>query len=127
MANYRSIRDLDWPLVILTMIICALGELQIYSATRETIFRNAWWKQLLYIAVGLFVMWLITNIDYHTLLGQTPLLYGLTIASLALTYVVGAKFFGSRRWIPRTICPGAPCPCNHRRGLSNSQWHNLCP
>ena len=100
MANYRSIRDLDWPLVILTMIICALGELQIYSATRETVFRNAWWKQLLYIAVGLFVMWLITNIDYHTLLGQTPLLYGLTIASLALTYVVGAKFFGSRRWIP---------------------------
>ena len=35
MARYRSFRDFDWPLLIITLIICALGVLQIYSATHD--------------------------------------------------------------------------------------------
>ncbi len=49
MARYRSFRDLDWPLLIITLIICALGILQIYSATRDTRWHDAWWKQILWI------------------------------------------------------------------------------
>src|SRR5579862_8743602 len=100
MARYLSFRDLDWPLLILTLSICALGVLQIFSATHDTIWKDAWWKQIIWIAVGLLLMWLTTSLDYHTLLGQVPVLYGLSIATLIAVFLVGKQAFGSRRWIP---------------------------
>ncbi len=75
MAHYRSIRDLDWPLLICTLIVCAMGVLQIYSATRGTKYDDAWWKQALWVLAGLLIMWIMAQIDYHSLLGQAYLLY----------------------------------------------------
>ena len=100
MASYRTLRDLDWLLLILALAICAVGILQIYSATRDTRWVNAWWKQVLFVAIGLLLMWVISNIDYHTLLGQVPLFYVVTLVLLATVLVFGARVFGSRRWIP---------------------------
>jgi rod shape determining protein RodA len=99
MARYRSIRDMDWPLLAIALTICALGVLQIYSATRDTKFHDSWWKQILWIGIALGIMWVATSIDYHTLLGQAPILYGLSIAALLATFVFGRTAFGARRWI----------------------------
>jgi rod shape determining protein RodA len=99
MARYRSYRDLDWPLLLITLIICGLGVLQIYSATRDTRWEDAWWKQLIWIGVALALMWLVTSIDYHTLLGQIPLLYTLSVTALLGVLLAGRLVFGSRRWI----------------------------
>lgn len=99
MARYRSFRDMDWPLLAISLIICALGVLQIYSATRDTRWQDAWWKQIIWIGVALGLMWLIASIDYHTLLGQVPLLYGSSLAALGAVLLVGKLVFGSRRWI----------------------------
>jgi rod shape determining protein RodA len=99
MARYRSYRDLDWPLLLISLIICGLGVLQIYSATRDTHWEDAWWKQLIWIGVALGLMWVVTSIDYHTLLGQIPLLYTLSITALVGVLLVGRLVFGSRRWI----------------------------
>ena len=99
MARYRSFRDLDWPLLIITLMICSLGVLQIYSATHDTKWHDAWWKQVIWILIGLGIMWVITSIDYHTLLGQVPVLYALSIAALLATFAVGEVVFHSRRWI----------------------------
>lgn len=99
MARYRSLRDFDWTLLILTLIICALGVLQIYSATRDTRWGDAWWKQIVWVVIALGIMWVVTSIDYHTLLGQVPLLYVASIGALLATFAVGKLVFGSRRWI----------------------------
>lgn len=100
MASYRSIKDLDWLLLLVALFICAIGILQIYSATHASKWANAWWKQLVYVIVGLALMWLISNIDYHTLLGQVPVFYAVTIVLLITVLLIGTKVFGSRRWIP---------------------------
>ena len=73
--------------------------LQIYSATRDTRWEDAWWKQLIWIGVALALMWVVTSIDYHTLLGQIPLLYTLSVTSLVGVLLAGRLVFGSRRWI----------------------------
>src|ERR1700679_108764 len=103
MARYRSFRDFDWPLLIVTLIICALGVLQIYSATHDYQtphdFRSAWWKQILYIFIALGVMWITASIDYHTLMAQTPILYGFSITALLATFVLGKRVAGARRWL----------------------------
>ncbi len=99
MASYRTLRDLDWALLLLSLFICGLGVLQIFSATQGTKFHNAWWKQMVWIVLGLLLMWLISSIDYHTLLGQVPVLYIGVVVLLLLTFVIGTKVFGARRWI----------------------------
>ncbi|HLK68466.1 MAG TPA: rod shape-determining protein RodA [Bryobacteraceae bacterium] len=95
-----SLRDIDWPLLLITMVICGVGVLQIYSATFETEFHGAWWKQILYVLGGLFLMWLIMAVDYHALLHYVPMLFIGSVVSLLGTYIIGESAFGSRRWIP---------------------------
>jgi rod shape determining protein RodA len=99
MHRYRSVRDFDWPLLIIALIVCSLGVLQIYSATLDTRFHDAWWKQILYILAALALMWLITSVDYHTLLAQVPLLYGLSVLALLATIALGRRAGGARRWL----------------------------
>lgn len=100
MASYRRLRDLDWPMILLAVLITGLGVLQIYSATLDTASQSAWWKQLVWLVAGLGAMWLMAKVDYHNLLGQVPLLYALALGLLALTPILGALVWGSRRWIP---------------------------
>jgi rod shape determining protein RodA len=100
MAQYRSIRDFDWALLAIALAICATGVLQIYSATHDSQpWEDAWWKQIVWIGAGLILMWVTTQVDYHTLMGQVPVLYGLIVALLIGTYLIGTTVFGSRRWI----------------------------
>ena len=100
MSRYLSARDIDWPLLLITLLLCGIGVLQIYSATLETAYHNAWWRQILYVLGGLLFMWILLAIDYHTLLHYVPALYIGSVVSLLGTYFVGQSVFGSRRWIP---------------------------
>ena len=101
--NQFSVRDLDWLLIVITLILCGLGVLQIYSATIDTVWEDAWWKQIIYIGMGLVAMWIFAQIDYHALLNRIPLLYGLSILALLSVYVVGSSAMGAKRWI---VLPG---------------------
>ncbi len=87
MAAHRSIRDFDWLMLVLVTAICGLGVLQIFSATCDTHYSEAWWKQVIWIVAAFIAMWIATLIDYHTLLGQVPVLYALSVATLVATYV----------------------------------------
>src|SRR5260370_41374949 len=80
--RYFSLRDLDWLMVITAIFISAMGVLQIYSATQNTKWQGAWWKQIIFITVGLVLMWLVAAVDYHSLLGRVPVMYLLSMAIL---------------------------------------------
>ncbi len=60
-------------LLIISLVICGVGVLQIFSATRGTGWQDAWWKQILYILAGMVLIWLsdCVLIDYHTLMCAT--------------------------------------------------------
>ncbi len=99
--RYFSFKDLDWALVIIAVAISALGVLQIYSATHDTQWRSAWWKHIVFVVIGLIIMWLVlASIDYHSLLGKVPALYLISVFTLLAVLVIGTKVFGSKRWIP---------------------------
>lgn len=99
MAVYRPLRDLDWPLLIITLALCTLGVLQIYSATAATKWEDAWWKQILFVATGFGMMWAASMLDYHALMGRVFYLYIGCVALLLATGLAGNKVFGSTRWI----------------------------
>ena len=100
MLRHLSPRDIDWTILIIVLLICAVGCVQIYSATRDTDYQSAWWKQLIYVIGGLLFMWVLMAVDYHSLLHYVPAMYASSVLALMLTYLVGDKVYGSRRWIP---------------------------
>ncbi len=96
----RFTRDFDWPMLLIVVVICGVGVVQIFSATRETPFQDVWWKQLVYVAMGLVLMWITASIDYHTLLEQANLLYGVSVVGLLAVLIIGKTVLGGKRWIP---------------------------
>ncbi len=99
MTRTSGMRDFDWPMLLVLLVICALGILQIYSATHDTVWQGAWWKQLLYIVSGIALMWLIARVDYHSLIAQAYSGYFASIVLLLAVLLVGRHAWGSTRWI----------------------------
>jgi rod shape determining protein RodA len=99
MLTLRSIRDLDWTLLALSLILSGIGILQIYSATQGSSEEGRWWRQGLYLVAGLLVFWLISQIDYHTLVGQAPFLYIVFGVVLVFLLVLSRVVLGAKRWI----------------------------
>jgi rod shape determining protein RodA len=100
MTGHRSIRDFDWTLLLLTLAICGLGIVQLYSATHDTAFSGVWWKQAVYIAMGTGILLVTALIDYHHLLDRAYWLYGASLVGLIAVFVVGKEISGGQRWIP---------------------------
>ena len=99
MFQFAGIKDFDWTMFFVVMIICALGVLQIFSATHDTIWQGSWWKQMIYIAAGVVLMWIATSIDYHALMSHVYPLYIASIVLLIAVLAIGKRAFGSTRWI----------------------------
>jgi rod shape determining protein RodA len=99
MTTYLSLRDFDWPMFLIVLMICCVGVLQIYSATIGTQWDGYWWKQILYIASGVLLMWIVAQIDYHYLMGHVFSMYGVCVISLMGVLIFGRAAFGSTRWI----------------------------
>src|SRR5271165_1876931 len=100
MARALAARDIDWTLLVIVLLICAVGTLQIYSATLGTGSHNAWWRQIFYVAVGLVLMLMVIPSDYHSFLHRVPVMYVIGNVALLGTYLFGPQIFATRRWIP---------------------------
>ena len=100
MSGHLSRHDIDWMVLTIALFLCAVGTLQIYSATRDTGFHSAWWRQIIFVLGGLVLMWITLAVDYHSLLHYVPTMYIGSVVALLVTYLIGERAYGSRRWIP---------------------------
>ena len=99
MREHPQTQDFDWVLLGIVAAISGMGLLEIYSATHASAMAGMHWKQLTWIGIGLVGMFVISRIDYHTLLDQAPVLYVFGIACLVIVLVMGYSRLGARRWI----------------------------
>ncbi len=99
MFRHLSLRDIDWPLLFVVLLICVVGVYQIYSCTLDSNLHNAWWRQILYIAGGLVLMWIAMSTDYHSLTHWAISLYIVSVVALLGALVLSRTIFGAHRWI----------------------------
>ncbi|MGO9863717.1 MAG: rod shape-determining protein RodA [Terriglobales bacterium] len=99
MSRYVSFRDFDWLLMGFVMAICALGVVQIHSATEHTKFAGAHIKQIYWIGAGLGAMLLVSLLNYQALLEQIHWVYIASLTSLIAVLLLGQTYMGARRWI----------------------------
>jgi rod shape determining protein RodA len=99
MSRYVNFRDFDWVLLIFVLVICALGVSEIYSATLHTKFEGMHIRQVYWILGGVVLMFLVSLINYQSLLEMVPWLYGLSLLSLVSVLLFGRRYLGAKRWI----------------------------
>ncbi|WP_263376871.1 rod shape-determining protein RodA [Granulicella aggregans] len=97
--NSTYFRDFDWVLLGFVLLLSVISVLEIKSATLQTKFRGFETKQVEFLLVGLVLMFIISIVDYHTLIDIAPWAYGISLVSLVAVRLVGSKVLGARRWI----------------------------
>ena len=99
MRRAMGFRDFDWPLLAMVLTLCTISVFEIYSATMHTKYSGFHKKQLYWILGGIVVMFVMSKVDYHKLLGVIWWVYGFCLVSLVAVKLVGTKVLGARRWI----------------------------
>src|ERR1700733_11559110 len=99
MKDRQRTQDFDWVLLAIVGAINTIGVLEIYSSTHASGMAGMQWKQMGWIAVGRVGRFLISRIDYHTLMDQAPALYLVGVAGLLVVLVLGFSRLGAKRWI----------------------------
>src|SRR5258708_11271224 len=100
MKDAPGTRDYDWWLLAILAAICALGVVEIYSATHGSSLAGMHMKQVRWLVIGFVLMFALSRLDYHLILDQAPLLYLVGLAALVAVLLFGHTHFGAKRWIP---------------------------
>lgn len=99
-ALWRRVRSrLDWPLVLTTFAIAAIGLLNLYSATRYAPQRGLFGQQCGWMLIGLLAFTAATLIDYHVWRRTAWILLLLGVIAVVGVHFVGIAVKGSRRWL----------------------------
>ena len=100
MNEANTTRDYDWWLLAIVAAICALGVVEIYSATHGSALAGMHTKQIRWLVIGFVVMFVLSRLDYHVIMDQAPVLYIVGIVALIAVLAFGHRRFGAQRWIP---------------------------
>jgi len=100
MRDAQGARDYDWWLLAIMTAICALGVVEIYSATHGSALVGMHTKQIRWLVIGFVLMFVLSRLDYHVIMDQAPWLYIAGLAALVAVLLVGHTRFGAKRWIP---------------------------
>lgn len=91
---------IDWTLLVLVVVLLALGALMIYSSTRAEMGLNKLVLQLVWIALGVIVLFGLSCVDYNRLLGLALPFLGFCVFLLIVVLIAGQFIKGAQRWIP---------------------------
>lgn len=95
--NY--LKQVDIWLILIMTALTGIGVLAISSATAYSGDDSFVKKQLIYFAVGLVLMIIVMNIDYHLLGDWYLIIYGATLIILIAIFFVGKNVNGASRWL----------------------------
>lgn len=94
----RLLKNFDWFLFSIALLISIIGLVNLYSATYQTGFK-VFQKQLVWVVLGIVAMVLISFLDYRTLERYTHHMYAVVILLLVIVLLFSKAVLGSKRWI----------------------------
>ncbi len=103
MFDRRLIKNFDWPILIVTLLILIIGGLSLYSALDVTgqhlSSARYFFRQLCWIGIGFIGMFSVMMIDYQAFQSVAYPLYWIGIGVLILVHLLGKTSLGAQRWI----------------------------
>lgn len=103
MIDRRLLKNFDYLLFLLALLIISIGIAMIYSASYyrgQPFFSGLSYpfRQLIWAALGLIFLLAVITVNYQTIIKYAYLLYGLNILFLILLFVFGPVHRGTQRW-----------------------------
>lgn len=97
----RLVAHVEWPMLILTLLVAGCGLLSILSATYdgERLFSSHVVRQASWLGLGFGLLVVTASFDYRLLNRYGYALYALCLLSLLLVPLVGVSGGGARRWL----------------------------
>lgn len=98
----RDFLEIDFPLFIASLLLTVFGILFIYSSgitSSGTVVASEYKKQIIWAAVGLAAILVISLLNYKRVYDFSFYLYGAILLVLFYTCVFGRMVSGSRSWI----------------------------
>lgn len=77
----RELKNIEWGLVIVAIILSIIGLIALFSATQEAEY-DEFKKQIIWFIVSLIIMVIVMLINYETLVKLSPIFYGIFIILL---------------------------------------------
>ena len=77
----RELKNMEWGLLVVAIILTAIGLIALFSATQETEY-DEFKKQIIWFAISIVAMVIVMVIDYETLIRLSPIFYGIFIILL---------------------------------------------
>jgi len=100
MMRRRWFDNLPWDMVGLVFAIALIGLAAVYSATYTSRGPSSlYYKQLVWISLGIVIMFLMLIPDYHTVGRYAYILYAVSVLLLLLVMVIGKTGMGAQRWL----------------------------
>ena len=94
--NNRFLKNIEWWILILAILLCVVGFVALYSATQSDDY-SEFKKQITWFIVGFVIMVIFTFIDYKILIKISPILYGISII-LLIAVLFTASRNGASSW-----------------------------
>ncbi len=100
MLSQRRFDNLPWGMVFTVFTIALIGLAAVYSATYTSRGPSSLFtKQIVWVSIGLIVMFLSLIPDYHTVGRYAYVLYAISLVLLFLVMVMGKTGMGAQRWL----------------------------
>ena len=77
----RELKNTEWSIVIIAIILSIIGLVALFSATQETE-HEEFYKQCIWLGISIVVVIIVMLIDYEFLIKISPFTYGLFIILL---------------------------------------------
>ena len=77
----RELKNMEWGLLVVAIILTAIGLVALFSATQETEY-DEFKKQIIWLAVSIIMMVIVMLINYEVLVKLSPIFYGIFILLL---------------------------------------------
>lgn len=105
-ASVRRVKSgIDWPFAILILILLAIGTVFVFSSSyiyAKHNYDDSYFfihKQMFWVVVAIFVLYVMTNFDYLVLKRMAPMIAAIAYGLLWCVFFFGADANGAKRWI----------------------------
>ncbi len=92
----RELKNIQWSLLIIALILTAIGIVALFSATQESE-NGEFTKQLIWLGISLVALFIILFVDYELLVKISPVLYGICVI-LLIAVLFTKKVNGASSW-----------------------------
>lgn len=92
----RNLKSIEWSVLIYVLILSIIGLVALYSASIDNEL-NEFKKQLIWVAIGIILMFAMMFFDYEILSKFSPIFYGIAIILLITVLFTGA-INGATSW-----------------------------